>query len=194
MNFHLKYNNRIFLSVSTTCRYFMDKELLDRVPSLFLLLSAIWASMQIIGIGFMREPTEDELSQLIKLSESGSKNLEANVDKSVKASKPYSVLPSQARKLSVFWRLWIIRVRLSVVSLVTSHYSPCISLCSYKNDTCFKPDHHGNVLVLLLPIRQELRHALHIRRRLPGESSRPAEHHERLLEDSFRLPFRQVGF
>ena len=93
----------------------MDKELLDRAPSLFLLLSAIWASMQIIGVGFMRDPTEDELSQLVKLSETGNKNLEANVDKS---NKPYSVLPSQARKLSVFWRLWIIRVGLCAV---TSH-------------------------------------------------------------------------
>ena len=46
------------------CRYFVDKELLDRVPSMFLLLGAIWASMQISCIFFMREPTKEELVQI----------------------------------------------------------------------------------------------------------------------------------
>lgn len=52
--------------VETTFRYFVDKDLLDRVPSLFLLLGAIWASMQIIGLFFMRNPTDEELSELQK--------------------------------------------------------------------------------------------------------------------------------
>jgi len=42
-------------------RYFVDDDLLDRVPHLFMLLSAIFIGMQIAGVLLLKEPSEDEL-------------------------------------------------------------------------------------------------------------------------------------
>ena len=46
------------------CRYFVDDEVLDRVPDLFLLLGAIWGAMELLTLPFIRDPTEDELTEL----------------------------------------------------------------------------------------------------------------------------------
>ena len=45
----------------------MDGEVLDRGPSLFLLLGGIWAIMQLISIMFIRDPTTEELQELKKV-------------------------------------------------------------------------------------------------------------------------------
>jgi hypothetical protein len=43
------------------CRYFLNEDLLSRVPSLFYLLAAIFTVMQVVGVLLLREPTESEL-------------------------------------------------------------------------------------------------------------------------------------
>ena len=45
----------------------MDSDVLDRVPSLFLLLGGIWATMELISIVFIRAPTKEELLELNKV-------------------------------------------------------------------------------------------------------------------------------
>ena len=52
------------------CRYFVDSEVLDRVPSLFLLLGSIWALMQYLSIVFIRDPSSEELQELRKVQRS----------------------------------------------------------------------------------------------------------------------------
>ena len=48
-------------------RYFVDDEVLNRVPDLFLLLGAIWGAMELLMLPFIRDPTEDEMSELDKV-------------------------------------------------------------------------------------------------------------------------------
>ena len=48
----------------------MDSEVLDRVPSLFLILGVIWALMEVISIVFIRDPTTEELQELRKVKTS----------------------------------------------------------------------------------------------------------------------------
>ena len=48
-------------------RYFVDDEVLNRVPYLFLLLGAIWGTMELLMLPFVRDPTEDEMSELEKV-------------------------------------------------------------------------------------------------------------------------------
>ena len=48
-------------------RYFVDDEVLSRVPNLFLLLGAIWGAMELLTLPFIRDPTEEEMSQLEKV-------------------------------------------------------------------------------------------------------------------------------
>ncbi len=45
-------------------RYFLDTDLLDRVPSLFLLLAGVFAALEIPGMLLLREPTEEELKEI----------------------------------------------------------------------------------------------------------------------------------
>ena len=48
-------------------RYFVDDEVLDRVPYLFLLLGAIWGAMELLMLPFIRDPTEEEMAELEKV-------------------------------------------------------------------------------------------------------------------------------
>ena len=48
-------------------RYFVDEEVPNRVPYLFLLLGAIWGAMELLMLPFIRDPTEDEMSELEKV-------------------------------------------------------------------------------------------------------------------------------
>ena len=48
-------------------RYFVDDEVLDRVPYLFLLLGGIWGAIELIMLPFIRDPTEEEMSELEKV-------------------------------------------------------------------------------------------------------------------------------
>ena len=65
MFFYIKINN--VNTLINGCRYFVDSEVLDRVPSLFLLLGGIWATMELISIVFIRAPTKEELLELNKV-------------------------------------------------------------------------------------------------------------------------------
>jgi hypothetical protein len=48
------------IPVNPVTGFFDDKELLDRVPQMFLLLSAIFAVIQFLGLLFIAEPSVDE--------------------------------------------------------------------------------------------------------------------------------------
>ncbi len=50
-------------------RYFLDGDLLDRVPSLMLLVSGIFVAMQIPGIILLREPSEKEVKAIVAMVE-----------------------------------------------------------------------------------------------------------------------------
>jgi hypothetical protein len=54
------------------CRYFTDKGLLDRLPTLFLILAGIYAVCQIIGIAALSKPPEDEVEAKRLLNDSRS--------------------------------------------------------------------------------------------------------------------------
>ena len=55
------------LFCTSNFRYFVDDEVLNRVPNLFLLLGAIWGAMELLTLPFIRDPTEEEMSQLEKV-------------------------------------------------------------------------------------------------------------------------------
>ena len=58
---------KYLLLCTSNFRYFVDDEVLSRVPNLFLLLGAIWGAMELITLPFIRDPTEEEMSQLEKV-------------------------------------------------------------------------------------------------------------------------------
>ncbi len=78
----------------TPLRYFVDEELLDRVPSMFLLLAAIFGALQVLALVFLREPTDQEAKELnsLTISEIGEdaaveeKNSKKNDDLAVSSS------------------------------------------------------------------------------------------------------------
>ena len=48
-------------------RYFVDEDVLQRVPLLFLLLGGCLAALQIAGILLQRKPTQEEAKEIQKL-------------------------------------------------------------------------------------------------------------------------------
>ena len=43
--------------------YFVDPDVLDRVPNLLLILSGIYASMGLVAVYLIRQPTDDWVSK-----------------------------------------------------------------------------------------------------------------------------------
>ena len=56
-------------------RYFTDKEVLDRVPPLFLLLAGIVAAAQVVAVAILRDPTADEVNEIMVRKTDDSVNL-----------------------------------------------------------------------------------------------------------------------
>ena len=53
------------LTLLLQLRYFVDKEVLDRVPPLFLLLAGISAAVQVVALAVLRDPTAEELNEIL---------------------------------------------------------------------------------------------------------------------------------
>ena len=47
--------------------YFVDPDVLDRVPNLLLILGGIYAFMGLLSVFLIRQPTDDWVSKMIKL-------------------------------------------------------------------------------------------------------------------------------
>jgi hypothetical protein len=89
--------------------------LLDRVPNLFLLLSAITAAMQVVAICLLREPTEDELVDICKLNRTGEQKCIEKVESQQEKPEVYSVSFSNAIKTGLFWVKWMILLSVSML-------------------------------------------------------------------------------
>ena len=49
-------------------RYFVDEEVLERVPSLFLFLGFIFVSLEIVALIAIRPPSEKEVEEILVTS------------------------------------------------------------------------------------------------------------------------------
>ncbi|XP_014667549.1 PREDICTED: uncharacterized protein LOC106809104, partial [Priapulus caudatus] len=98
--------------VTSTCRYFSQKQLLDRVPSFFLVFGGIYAVIQLIGccLLFSAPPTvalneEKEDEEKKPLVENGEQKKPLVAEAS---SVGIDVPPLAVLRTRSFWTLWII--------------------------------------------------------------------------------------
>ena len=85
-------------------RYFLDEDVLQRVPSMFLVLGGIFASMELLSILLIREPNHHEMEEIkdfVKTKEEKSgKNLDEKEDKEV-----FSLSPKEMLKTKEFYEV-----------------------------------------------------------------------------------------
>ena len=60
-------NSLVQLSLEVSVRlfrYFIDPQVLDRIPLMFLLLGGVSLAMEIVAMSILREPTEAEIMEI----------------------------------------------------------------------------------------------------------------------------------
>ncbi len=115
----------------------MDDEVLDRIPSLFLVLGATFASMQLISLFLLREPTEDELEE-IKALHREEERARGVVEKKAgeKGEEKFSLNAKQALQTSVFWKMWLGNFSLGILMNFMGSYQKSYGML-YINDDAF---------------------------------------------------------
>ena len=96
--------NHINLPFCTICRYFLDKNVLDRVPSMFLMLGGIFASMELLAVLLIREPSNKEVEEIMEFAQ---KHQEQNEQKSeIKENlEAFSLNPKEMLKTKEFYQV-----------------------------------------------------------------------------------------
>jgi len=102
-------------NIATDGEYFTDPELLARVPTLMLILAAIYISIQLIACSMVTEPTID--SELVPQSEDMEEERNQEILMDQTDGESY-VTPREALKRKEFYLLWF--TRFSVVMITQS--------------------------------------------------------------------------
>jgi len=100
-------------NISTDGEYFEDDQLLERVPSLLLLLASIYLCLELIGWVLMTEPVTAKREQVSKKDD---KEDNASVQE-IMADEEEFVRPKEALMRREFYMLWVSRFCANMITL-----------------------------------------------------------------------------
>jgi len=101
-------------NISTDGEYFEDDQLLDRVPSLLLLLASIYLIMELIGWILMTEPVTAKREQVSKKEEDKEDNTSVQ---EIMMEEDEFVKPKEALLRREFYMLWVSRFCANMITL-----------------------------------------------------------------------------
>jgi len=101
-------------NISTDGDFFEDDQLLDRVPSLLLLLASIYLVMELVGWILMTEPVTAKREQVSKKEEDKEDNTS---DQEIMMEEEEFVMPKEALLRREFYMLWVSRFCANMITL-----------------------------------------------------------------------------
>ena len=123
----LSYITNFIIESLISSRYFVNPVLLERVPSLFLLMGGTFALLQVIGLVLLRPPKDEHIEEFRSLS--GNNN-----DISSNTSKDLSM--KETLKTSQFWCLWTLMGMVQLCASFVYTYQKSYGL-KFINDDAF---------------------------------------------------------
>ena len=112
---------------SKSDKYFVDKDVLAQVPYMFLLLSGIFAVLQILGLLLIRFPKKDSETEELKSTKS--------IDNNNSDTKGLTALQTIARP--DFWLLWTIFMSVQLMQLFVNSYQKAFGQTFIDDDKYF---------------------------------------------------------
>ena len=117
-------------------RYFVDSEVLSRVPNMFYMLGGLFLGLEIISVLLIREPTEKELQKIVKF-DAENESKDQNTKKEEEKEVPYSVAPRNILKTFEFYKLWFSFLAVSMVNGFMNSYSKSFGQVYISDDKFF---------------------------------------------------------
>jgi len=126
--------------------YFVDEELLHRVPWMFVLLGSIYAFMGFIAMLLISEPAEDNIQFTALIQEDLEDAKEEKTKKVVEWNKVPSLRPKEVLKTSVFYQIWFGFFSISLTNGLMGNYSKTFGL------TFIQDDHYYAIVAVFLNV------------------------------------------
>merc|ERR1711892_1004289 len=124
----------------TKCElYFMDENMLGRIPYMFLMLGVIFFVMGILATILITEPEQDQEHEDSKQAKED--NNQKAMELSDKGDEPpkslFSLSPLQVLKTPIFYQIWIGFFSISLTNGLMSNYSKTFGLTFINDDHYF---------------------------------------------------------
>jgi len=117
--------------------YFVDSEMLERVPLMFFVLGVIYSFMGIIAVCLISDPEPKTFSNQRRNKKEELDDLRLNLIEDSPCKVPFSLTPIQVLKTPTFYQVWLGFFSISLTNGLMSNYSKTFGLTFINDDHYF---------------------------------------------------------